>query len=49
MERVTFSRNGKTIRGLVLSKDTDPRVAMWVIDAIDPDVSYLVMPNELVK
>ena len=48
MNQITFKRNGQTINGYVLSRDSDPTVSIWVVDAVNPDVDYLVNPSEVV-
>lgn len=48
MESIKFKRNGQIIEARVLSRDSDPTVAIWAIDVNDPDRDYMVQPSELV-
>lgn len=48
MKKIQFTRNGQLITGFVLAQDEDTSVALWVVDANDADVDYLVMPCEIV-
>lgn len=48
MNHITFIRNGQTIFGYILSRDSDPTAAIWVIDSTNPDKDYFVNPSEVV-
>lgn len=48
MEIIKFKRNGQIIEARVLSRDSDPTVAIWAVDINDPDRDYMVQPSELI-
>lgn len=45
-DKIVFRRNGKRIEGRVLAIDSDARAKIWVVDAQNPDVNYMVDPSE---
>jgi hypothetical protein len=47
-QTIKFTRNGQTIEGRVLARDSDPTAAVWVVDVKDADRDYMVRPSEIV-
>ncbi len=48
METIKFTRNGETITARVIARDSDPTVALWVVDINNPDRDFFVMPKDLI-